>query len=175
MRFVIVLAGIAFSLPVFAQDCKDAPRDAVLNIQGSPVDEWATIACSKFGHVITYTPEYGFMAMPEKRPIVFPAQIAKGKPKEGPNEFYFTSVSVRQLTGNFDEFVHELHQKNIFFSSFGEDIPNEKPKIWELEAKTNEGKLLGIYFYEYSDSTYGASCWESCTPTRGFVVLEKPN
>ncbi|MBY6192142.1 hypothetical protein KUV22_17100 [Microbulbifer agarilyticus] len=177
MRKIIKLSltGLLLSAAqAFAGACDSAPKSSVTQIAGAPVERWAKVECSKYGHIITFTENYGFILIPERRPIIYPAQLVTNeKPSLGPDQYYFTSISVDELSGSANEFLHGLHQKNIF-GSIGQDVPEAKPKIWELSATTNENKDLALYFYEYPDIVVGTSCWESCAPTKGFVVARKP-
>ena len=78
-------------------DCKDAPNDAVTSLSAA-LARWATIYCTKSGHIFAYRDGY-FASFPGSgtRAVISAAQFS-GRRGEVGHEAYFTNIAYRALS-----------------------------------------------------------------------------
>jgi hypothetical protein len=170
-----LLASSAHALAAEEPSCEAAPKDAVLAIP-EPVDQWAKIACTPSGHVVTFTPSYGWFSHSSKKLISFSAQPERDSAYSGKHGYYFTKITVEQLSDGVGKVLAEVYMPEIYSSLTGYDVPAEIPVLYDVTFVTNKGQRLGLNFFAYRKETFGNACWEICgPPIVGFAVAKRPS
>lgn len=172
--FILLLCILSFNLWASEDpNCSNSPKDAVLIIP-EPINKWAKVICSKYGHIATYTQDFGWFSHKSKKLRSFGAQLAKGSPLVGSHGYYFTDISVEKYSEAIGKVMVDIYMPEIYFSFFGMDIPQEIPEAYMLSFTNNEKQELGIIFFIYKKYAFGTACWDACSPINGFAIIERP-
>ncbi|HEV2557505.1 MAG TPA: hypothetical protein VGU45_02660 [Microvirga sp.] len=141
-------------------DCKDAPRGSVVQAPG-PLAQWATVYCTKQGHVLTSNERY-YSELPgtrgRARGVLSAAQIGgRQNPGEIGHGAYFTKIEyvalspadAQKLMGGIDpQILQIVRDKPLFRLSLTTDngktyqgvvVDPSKEAFWVLHV--NDGKI----------------------------------
>jgi len=151
----------------------NAPEDAVFSIP-EPINKWAQVTCSKYGHLVTYTQNFGWFSHKTKKLRSFGSQLASGEPQTGSHQYYFTNIEIEKYSKEIGKVVSDIYMPEIYFSFFGMDIPQEIPEVFIVYFTNNKKQELGVMFFIYKKYSFGSACWDSCSPINGFAIIEKP-
>lgn len=146
-------------------DCKDAPKAATLQLP-EPLSRWATIYCTKQGHILTSN-EHFYSAIPRTggklRGVLSAAQIGGGRKGEIGHGAYFTKIDyapvpaaeAQKLMGGIDPTVLQLvRDKPLFRLALTVDtgqtyqgvvVNPAKDPFWVIHVV--DGKLARTGFY----------------------------
>jgi hypothetical protein len=146
-------------------DCKDAPKAAVVQVP-EPLSRWATIYCTKQGHILTSNENF-YSAIPRTRGkvrgVLSAAQIGGGRKGEIGHGAYFTKIDyapvppadAQKLMGGIDPAVLQLVRDKPLFrlaltvdtgqSYQGVVVDPTKDPFWVIPIV--DGKLARTGFY----------------------------
>jgi len=145
-------------------ECEGTPPDAVTTLR-PPLSEWARLTCTPFGHVIEANDGWIWSNPGAYSPVFIPAQMVRQNPSPLGNASYFTRIDFVEVTGA---------EARSPYDSFHVVFPREAPpqRTYRLDAVSNSGKSLRIFFLEYPDAPWGIWCPDDkCDPSSLFMLL----
>jgi hypothetical protein len=167
MRGLFVLTLALGGPPALAQptiSCDGTPDQAVRDLP-APLNQWATIVCTPFGHIISGRSGWLWTHPGSYSPVFVPSQMVREHPAELGNQSYFTSIGVTPISGAEFEGVY-----SVFLT--GMDRDENLPRGYRLDVTSVSGKALRLYLFDYSDSAWGIWCNTDCKPESRFMILK---
>jgi hypothetical protein len=145
--------------------CVGTPRNAVMTLP-SPLDEWGTIVCTEYGHIISNREGWIWSYPGTYARVFIPSQMVKDNPKPLGNQSYFIRIEMRKVEGQECETAY-----NAFNKGFAkEPVP---PVGYRLDLTSNSGRALLLYFFRSGkNGVWGVWCEEECKPVSRFMVLD---
>lgn len=167
MKYLLIFILLWIPAQVIADpagDCSGTPSSAVTSLP-SPLDKWAQLACTPYGHIITNKDGWVWTYPGGYNPVIIPSQMVRTNPEQLANESYFTMIEMREIQGNEATAAIELFES-------GFDQSQTKPKVYSLQVKSVSGKSLDFKFFDYGDSKWGMWCNKKCAPQSSFMLLD---
>jgi hypothetical protein len=147
----LAVALVALSaVPAEADDCKGSPASAVVTLP-APLDRWATIVCTPYGHIISNRQGWIWSRPSGYSPIFIPAQMVQSEPKPLGNDAYFTAITVTKSAGSDFESAYAAYS-----TGFAPDA--KKPDGYRLDVTSVLGTKLTLFFFDYGDHAWGIWC-----------------
>jgi hypothetical protein len=145
-------------------ECSDAPSDAVM-ILPKPVDQWLTLQCTKFGHILVRHESTNWLNLRSNSfGGLFPAQRPQQpgqKAQENPHGYYFISFESVRL----DQATVRPEERELIAMD---------ADVWRFLATTNVGLPMKFYFVRHKEDEQ-TMAFVNCGPRCGgdFLVAFK--
>jgi hypothetical protein len=161
-----VLASLAVVFPekAHAADCAGTPSAAVMKLP-SPLDEWGTIVCTEYGHIISNHDGWIWSMPGAYSPVFIPSQMVRDNPEPLGNRSYFLKIEMTKVAGKeFDDAYEAVH------AGFAPDAI--KPIGYRLDVVSVSSRSLQLYFFA-GKSIWGIWCRDGkCDTSSRFMLLD---
>ncbi len=161
----VILPTAAYGNDGFLINCEGTPKEAVTELP-APLNKWASLACTKYGHVIGPAEKWLWTVPGGFSPIFVPSQMVKTNPKKVGNSSYFTQIKLIKEKDN--SLLGEL------LKGFDTSGANDTTDIYKLTVKNNQNLSQTLYFIDdRTDSNkWGVWCRNECKETTQFMLLD---
>ncbi len=127
-------------------DCNEAPSAAVTQLPEA-LAKWATVYCTKFGHILSYRDGFfGTVPGTKRRATINAARIA-GVPGQIGHKVHFTAIRYSR--------VDRASQAKIISGNPGFSLPmSRSQKLYFLSLRVNTGHSLSLLVIEPSSDPF---------------------
>ncbi|WP_044616186.1 hypothetical protein [Gynuella sunshinyii] len=171
-----VIIGCILALPLIAMaeekeqefeiSCQGGPEGMVTEVPGI-VSALASVKCTVYGQIITGAEGVLWNYPGGFAPVIIPAQMVRSQPEKVKNEYYFTSITAKNLSKN------EAIEVYKGFGQGFDQMPKDAPETTEIVATNQKGVVQKVYLFQLGPQTiWGYTCQPACKPEMSFMVMK---